>query len=86
MTGRGNITAVTLAVVMSSPAALADPIEDFYSGQQITFIVRSPPGTTYDQYTRLLARHMMRHVPGTPQSSIVLMPGAGVRVFANVKY
>ena len=54
MIGRGNITAVTLAAVMSSPAALADPIEDFYSGKQIKFIVRSPPGTTYDQYTRLL--------------------------------
>jgi len=83
MIGRGNITAVTLAAVMASPAALADPIEDFYSGKQIKFIVRSPPGTTYDQYTRLLARHMMRHIPGTPQSSIVLMPGAGGITAAN---
>lgn len=80
---RGIIIAAALLGAMALSPALADPVEDFYAGKQIKFIVRSPPGTTYDQYTRLLARHMTRHIPGKPQNSIVLMPGAGGITAAN---
>jgi tripartite-type tricarboxylate transporter receptor subunit TctC len=79
---RALFAAALLGATALSPA-LADPVEDFYAGKQIKFIVRSPPGTTYDQYTRLLARHLTRHIPGKPQNTIVLMPGAGGITAAN---
>ena len=33
----------------------------------LTFIVGYSPGGTYDQYTRLIARHIGKYLPGNPQ-------------------
>ena len=63
--------------------AFADSVGDFYAGKQIRFVVRSEPGTTYEQYSRLLAAHMGRHIPGKPQISLVFMPGGGGIIAAN---
>ena len=38
--------------------------EDFYKGKQIRLIVGAGAGDGYDIWSRLLARHMGRHVPG----------------------
>ena len=61
----------------------ADPVADFYKGKQIRFIVRTTPGGDYDQYTRLLARFMGKHIPGNPQIVVVNMPGGGGITAAN---
>jgi tripartite-type tricarboxylate transporter receptor subunit TctC len=75
---------VVLAVVtLVGDGASADPVADFYSGKQIKIVVRSEPGTTYEQYSRLLAKHMPRHIPGNPQMQIVFMPGGGGIKAAN---
>jgi tripartite-type tricarboxylate transporter receptor subunit TctC len=71
------------AASAANGSAVADPVADFYTGKQIKFVVRSPPGTTYDQYTRLIAKRMVERIPGHPQASIVLMPGAGGITAAN---
>jgi tripartite-type tricarboxylate transporter receptor subunit TctC len=63
--------------------AMADAVSDFYQGKQIRFIVRTPPGGDYDQYTRLLARFMGRHIPGNPALIPVNMPGGGGITAAN---
>ncbi len=34
-------------------------------------------GGGYDVYARLLARHLPRHIPGTPTIIVQNMPGAG---------
>ncbi len=64
-------------------AAKADPVADFYKGKQIRFIVRTTPGGDYDQYTRLIARFMGKHIPGNPQFVVVNMPGGGGITAAN---
>jgi tripartite-type tricarboxylate transporter receptor subunit TctC len=57
--------------------ALADPIADFYSGKQIKFVIRSGVGGSYDSYSRLLGRHIGRHIPGNPSVVALNMPGGG---------
>ena len=66
--------AATLAL-MPMPGAGADPIEDFYKGRQIRFVIRAAPGGNYDLYSRLLARHIVRFIPGQPTAIPVNMPG-----------
>ncbi len=57
--------------------AVADPIAEFYEGKQIRFIIRAAPGGNYDLYMRLLARHIVRFIPGKPAAVPVNMPGGG---------
>jgi tripartite-type tricarboxylate transporter receptor subunit TctC len=68
-----------LAAALIGPAAPAgaDPVADFYTGKQIRFIIRSGVGGSYDQYSRLLARHIGKHIPGNPSVLPVNMPGGG---------
>ena len=59
--------------MVSAPAAGAD----FYKGKKIRLIVSSSPGGGNDTYSRLLARHIGRHIPGNPGIIVQNMPGAG---------
>ena len=82
-----RITAAALAGMLTLPvissAALADAVADFYKGKQIRMVVRTTPGGDYDQYSRLLARFMGKHIPGNPQFVVVNMPGGGGITAAN---
>ena len=71
-----------LAACPATPSA-ADPVADFYRGKQMQFIIRTPPGGDYDSYSRLLARHMGRHIPGNPTITPINMPGGGGIIAAN---
>lgn len=74
--GRRLLVAVT-SVILAASAAAADPVADFYQGKQIRFVIRAAPGGNYDLYMRLLARHMVRYMPGSPEALPVNMPGGG---------
>ncbi|HZD39703.1 MAG TPA: tripartite tricarboxylate transporter substrate-binding protein, partial [Terriglobales bacterium] len=49
-------------------------------------IVSSSPGGGNDTYTRLLARHLVRYIPGKPKVVVENMPGGGGLVAANYLY
>ena len=49
----------------------------FYAGKTLNLIVGEPPGGGSDTYARLLARHIVRHILGTPAIVVQNMPGAG---------
>jgi hypothetical protein len=66
--------------------AVADPISDFYSGKQITFICATGPSGDYAIYSQLVVRHIGRHIPGNPKVRIQFMPGAGGIIGANHMY
>ena len=68
---------VAACLALSATASLADAVEDFYKGKQIRFVIRAAPGGNYDLYMRLLARHMVRYMPGQPEAVPVNMPGGG---------
>jgi len=68
-------------------AAMSQPsVEDFYRGRKIDLIIGYSPGGTYDQYTRLLARHIGKYLPGNPTRIVENMPGAGGIIAANHLY
>jgi tripartite-type tricarboxylate transporter receptor subunit TctC len=50
--------------------------EDFYKGRTINLIVGNTAGGGYDANTRLLARHLGRHIPGNPDIVVQNLPGA----------
>src|SRR5579859_384109 len=73
-------------VAFVATAARAQSVADFYRGKQITLITSASVGGGYDQYARLLAKHMPRHIPGNPGIVVENMVGAeGLRA-ANYIY
>jgi tripartite-type tricarboxylate transporter receptor subunit TctC len=76
------IVAAVVAVSLGSTA----PAQEFYKDKTINFIVGYSPGGTYDQYTRLIARHISKHMPGNPSAMVENMPGAGGIIAANHLY
>jgi tripartite-type tricarboxylate transporter receptor subunit TctC len=72
-----------LPALLAAGSAAADPIADFYQGKQMKFIIRSGVGGGYDLYSRLLGRHIVKHIPGNPTILPVNMPGGGGIKAAN---
>ena len=66
---------------MTTAPAIAD--DGFYKGKNLKMIVRSGAGGGYDYYGRLIARHMVKYIPGKPNMIVVNLPGAGGIVAAN---
>jgi tripartite-type tricarboxylate transporter receptor subunit TctC len=59
---------------------------DFYAGKNIQLLIGFSSGGGYDAYARLLARHLGRHIPGTPRIVAQNMPGAGSLRAVNYLY
>jgi tripartite-type tricarboxylate transporter receptor subunit TctC len=60
--------------------------DDFYKGKNVNFIIGTAPGGGYDAYSRLIAHHIGKHLPGQPSVVPQNMPGAaGIRA-ANYLY
>jgi tripartite-type tricarboxylate transporter receptor subunit TctC len=76
--------AFAVVICSSAPSATAQTNSAmFYKGSTIRHIVGYPTGATFDTYSRSLARHMGRHIPGAPNIVIQNMPGAGSLVATN---
>jgi tripartite-type tricarboxylate transporter receptor subunit TctC len=65
--------AAMLVALIALPAAAAD----FYAGKSLKLAVSSDAGGGYDLYTRILARHIARYIPGAPATIVQNFPGAG---------
>jgi tripartite-type tricarboxylate transporter receptor subunit TctC len=59
------------------------PAADFYRGKTVSIVVGSGAGGGFDTTARLIARHIGKHIPGTPTVIVVNMPGGGGLVAAN---
>lgn len=57
--------------------ARADPVADFYAKNLLTIVVGADSGGTYDLYARTIARHIGKHIPGSPKVVVQTTPGAG---------
>jgi tripartite-type tricarboxylate transporter receptor subunit TctC len=66
--------------------ARSDDISDFYAGRNVQLIIGYAPGGGYDDYARMLGRHIARHIPGNPTVVVQNMPGAGSLRAANYLY
>lgn len=78
MKNRLKFSAAVMAVTLGiSSWASAETVEEFYSDNDVTFIISSGAGGGYDTLGRLLARHLPKHIPGSPNIIVQNMPGAG---------
>lgn len=66
--------------VLGERPALA---QDFYKDKTVRFIVGYSPGGSFDLYTRVIARHFSKHLPGNPTTIVENMTGAGGIIAAN---
>jgi tripartite-type tricarboxylate transporter receptor subunit TctC len=64
----------------------AFPQAPYFQGKTITIVVGYLAGDGYDIWTRLLAAHMGKHIPGNPNMIAQNMPGAGSMIAANYIY
>jgi tripartite-type tricarboxylate transporter receptor subunit TctC len=55
----------------------AQSVAEFYKGKTIRMVVGIDVGSGYDVNARLLARHIVNHIPGNPQIVVQNQPGAG---------
>jgi tripartite-type tricarboxylate transporter receptor subunit TctC len=75
--------AFVLSWLFAPPADTAAPT---YEGKTIKLIVGFSAGGGFDTYSRLIARHMGRHLPGNPAIVVENMPGAASLLAANYVY
>jgi tripartite-type tricarboxylate transporter receptor subunit TctC len=68
---------VTALLLAHGHEARAQSPAEFYKGKTIRIVVGFAPGGGYDSYSRLLARHFGRFMPGHPDIIVSNMPGAG---------
>jgi tripartite-type tricarboxylate transporter receptor subunit TctC len=73
---RALVVAVLAGVLAAGPAQPALAQDGFYRGKTVTIVVGYSAGGGYDQYARLVARHLGRHIPGQPNVIVQNMPGA----------
>src|SRR5882672_7579860 len=71
--------------LLCNGAVLANDQNDFLPSGRLTIIVGFSAGGGFDLYARLLARHIGRHIPGTPVVVVSNQPGAGsVKAAENI--
>ena len=77
------LLALLCALTVHSVAHAQTP---FYQGKTIRIIVGYLSGDSHDQFARLYARVMPKHIPGNPDFIVQNMPGAGTMIAANHVY
>jgi tripartite-type tricarboxylate transporter receptor subunit TctC len=74
---------MAFALCAAPHSAVAQSAGDFYRGKDVFLVVGSGSGGGYDLYSRVLARHWGRHIPGNPNVVVQNMPGAGGLTMMN---
>ncbi len=74
------------AIVTAALPAHADPVADFYKGKTFTVMIGVSAGGEYDLHARVVARHIGKHIPGTPSVVAQNMTGAAGVTMTNYLY
>jgi tripartite-type tricarboxylate transporter receptor subunit TctC len=82
--GKLAVFIVASVWVTANPTPLQ--AQDFYKDKTVRFIVGYSAGGSFDLYTRVIARHFSKHVPGNPTTVVENMTGAGGIIAANHLY
>ncbi len=82
MAGRALAAAAVVAGILGFAGA-PQAQEDFYKGRTVNLYIGFAPGGSYDLYARTLARHLGKHIPGSPTIVAQTMQGAGSFRAAN---
>jgi tripartite-type tricarboxylate transporter receptor subunit TctC len=79
-----HLLAALVFIVGNGSSAFAQ--EPFYQGKVVRIVVGFSPGGGFDVYSRTIARHLGKHIPGNPKIIVENMTGAGSMVAANHVY
>jgi tripartite-type tricarboxylate transporter receptor subunit TctC len=60
--------------------------QDFYAGKTIRIVVGFSAGGGFDTYSRIMARHINKYIPGKPTVVVDNVTGAGSLIAANSVY
>src|SRR3989442_5420446 len=77
---------LTSLVVLSCAGSGRVQAQSFYEGKTLRIIVGLAAGGGFDAYARVIARHMGKHIPGSPTIIVENMTGAGSLISANHLY
>ncbi len=85
---RQQVVIVILGIIgvfgaVIGPATAEEP---FYKGKNVRIVVGFTAGGGFDAYSRTIARHMSKYIPGNPTIIVENMPGAGSLISANYLY
>ena len=75
-----------VAVLCAASASAQSSAEPAYKGSTIRMISGAGPASGYTIWTRFIAEHLPRHVPGEPNVVVQLMAGAGGLIANNWGY
>jgi tripartite-type tricarboxylate transporter receptor subunit TctC len=78
-----NYTGAALAAQGEKPTYDEKAVANFYRGKTVRIVVGFSAGGGYDQYSRLIGRHLSKYIPGNPAIIIDNMAGAGSIIAAN---
>jgi tripartite-type tricarboxylate transporter receptor subunit TctC len=81
-----SIAIVSITTFLGAFFPPVDAQELFYKGKTIRLIVGLSAGGGYDVYSRAIARHIGKHIPGNPVMVVENMVGAGSVLSANYVY
>lgn len=71
-----KVSSAFFALALTS-SAMAQPADDFFKGRQINLLIGGGAGGSVDIYGRLVARHIIRYLPGEPNVVPRNLPAAG---------
>ena len=77
------LSAALIGACLIPASAMAQSAADFYKGKELILNIGSGVGGGYDTYTRALARHWGRYIPGNPTIVVKNMPGASGTTMMN---
>jgi len=80
--------AVHPASAQPAPAKPFDEhaVAEFYRGRTVRIVVGFTAGGGFDVYSRVIARHLGKHIPGSPVVIVENIPGAASIIAANHVY
>src|SRR3954454_3167650 len=78
--------ALPIGILTSLAVTPASPQEPNLAGKNVTMLIGFGPGGGYDLWGRVVARHIGKHLPGTPSVVPQNMPGGGSFNAANHIY
>ena len=83
----GLATALALAASLLASPTRAQPADEFFRGKkELNLITSSAVGGGYDSYSRLIAHHMSKYLPGNPTIVVQNMLGGGGIRATNYMY
>ena len=84
--GAIGVSLLLIVWSLSSVSAIRAQSDPFYKGKTLKVVVGTTAGSLYDLWARTVAAHLVKQIPGNPDSLVQNMPGAGHKVATNYMY